>query len=121
MADNQEVQSTDFISILMEMRNGQVASDLSAKFNEVLMGVLESGGKGELTVTFLLAPAKMGMGGVVLEVEAEHKAKIKRPELKIGKSVFFVTKQGTLTREDPAQTAMFELQQEEQKKKERTN
>lgn len=106
---------TDFVNLIMEMRNGRVAQDLNNKFNEVLTGVLESGGKGELSVTFKLEPSRMGMGGVVLEVETEHKTKIKRPEVKIGSSVFFVGTDGNLTRDDPAQEAMFELQQVPQK------
>ena len=43
----------------------------------------------------------------MLEVETEHECKLKKPELAVGKAVFFVTKDGTLTRDDPAQEAMF--------------
>lgn len=99
---------TDFISLVMDMRSGAVAADLNAKLQEVLRAVLETAGKGELTVKFTITPSKLGMGGAVIEVETEHDIKIKRPELKVGKAVFFVTNEGDLTREDPAQTAMFE-------------
>lgn len=104
---------TDFVSLLVEMRNGQVASDLNMKFNEVLRAVLETAGKGELTVKFKISPGKLGFGGAVIEVETEHETKMKKPELNIGRSIFFVDKEGNLTREDPEQTAMFETARQE--------
>lgn len=108
MAEKQR-QQTDFMGVLASMRNGEVMRDLSEKFNEVLTGVLDTGGKGELTVTFKIEPAKLGMGGIVLEVSTEHKTKIKRPELQVGASTFFVGRDGRLTREDPHQTEMFAI------------
>lgn len=99
---------TDFLQLLVEMRSGQVAQDVNAKFNEVLAAVLETGGKGELTVKIKFAPSKLGMGGAVLEIETEHECKAKKPELAVGKAVFFVGRDGALTRDDPAQSAMFE-------------
>jgi len=95
----------------MDMRSGSVAQDINSKFNELVSAVLETGAKGELTVKLLVKPSKYAMGGAVVEVEAEHEVKSKVPELKVGKSVFFITKDGRMTREDPAQSAMFEQQE----------
>jgi hypothetical protein len=99
---------TDLLQIMLDMRNGQVAADCNQKFNEVLKAVLDTGGKGDLTIKLSIRPAKMGMGGAVIEVETEHECKLKKPELQVGRSTFFVTKEGDLTREDPDQVAMFE-------------
>ena len=99
---------TDLLKVLVEMRAGQVAADCNQKFSELLKAVLDTGQKGQMTLVLNLEPAKMGMGGVVLEVSAEHSIKLKKPELAIGEAVFFVTKQGDLTRDDPDQVAMFE-------------
>ena len=85
---------TDLVGLLMEMRGGRVAADCNEKFNEMLTGVLETGGKGEFTLKIKCEPSKMGIGGAVLEVETEHECKLKKPELRVGKSVFFVTKDG---------------------------
>lgn len=104
----------DLLNVILEMRGGQVASDISSKFDEVLKAVIETGGKGELTIKLKIQPSKMAMGGAVVEVETEHETKMKKPELAIGRSVFFVTKEGRLTRDDPAQTAMFEAAEEKQ-------
>jgi hypothetical protein len=97
----------NLLNALIEMRGGQVMADLDAKFNEVLSGVLATGGKGKLTVDLTVEPSKMAVGGMVLEVAIQHNAKMKIPELKIGRSAFFVTSAGDLSRDDPAQEAMF--------------
>ena len=106
---------TDLLQILLDMRNGAVAADCNAKFGDVLKAVIETGGKGELTIKLLVKPSKMGMGGAVIEVETEHECKMKKPELAIGRSVFFVTATGDLTRNDPAQDALFGAKVEEEK------
>lgn len=102
------MQRTDLLQILLDMRNGQVAADCNDKFNKVLAAVLETGGKGELTIKLFVRPSKMGMGGAVIEVETEHECKAKVPELAVGRSLFFVTKDGRLTRNDPDQETMFD-------------
>lgn len=110
------MQQNDLLAILLDMRSGQVAADCNSKFNEVLQAVLETGGKGELVIKLFIKPSKMGMGGTVVEVETTHECKAKSPELSIGRSVFFVTADGVLTRDDPAQTAMFVSEIQEVKK-----
>lgn len=97
----------DFVQNLIEMRGGKVALDLDQKFKEVVKAVVDSGGKGEMTVKFRIVPSKMAMGGAVVEVEIEHDVKMKKPELPVGRSTFFVDKEGNLSREDPDQAAMF--------------
>lgn len=108
----------DLLGILLDMRNGQVAADCNQKFKDVLDAVLETGGKGELTIKLFINPSKFAMGGAVVEVETEHECKAKRPELKVGKATFFVTKDGRLSREHPDQASMepiFERTKEEDK------
>lgn len=113
---------TDLVAILMEMRNGQVATDCNLKFNEVLKAVLDTGGKGELTIKLMLKPSKLGMGGAVIEVQASHECKLKKPELAVGSSYLFVTNEGMLTRDNPDQVAMFDEKAErrEMEKNDRT-
>jgi hypothetical protein len=55
------------------------------------------------------------MGGAVVEVETEHECKSKKPELKVGKAVFFVSKEGRLTREPPDQVGLFAVAEEVRK------
>jgi len=103
---------TDLLQVLLDMRSGQVATDCNLKFNEVLKSVLDTGGKGELTIKLFIKPSKMAMGGAVIEVETEHECKMKKPELAVGRSFFFVTKDGDLHRGDPDQMAMNDMQPE---------
>ena len=98
---------TDLLHVLLEMRGGQVASDLSKKFQDVLDGVLNNHGRGELQITLKVEPAKLGTGGVVLEVEMTHGTKLKVPEARLGRSVFFVGRDRTLSRSDPTQDELF--------------
>ena len=76
---------TDLLQVLLDMRSGAVAADCNEKFNEVL--------------------------AAVLEVQASHEIKTKKPELEIGKAFFFVAADGTLSRDNPAQSAMFQMDQ----------
>ncbi len=114
--DAEVSERNDLLSFLLDMRNGQVVCDINEKFNEVVKAVVETGGKGELTIKLLVNPSKFAMGGAVVEIEAEHTCKAKSPELKIGKAMFFVGKTGRLTREHPDQAGMFELDNPKQEK-----
>ncbi len=97
----------DLLNVLVEARSGGIIRDLNEKFNRVLTGVLETAGKGELVVKFSIEPAKQGFGGAVIEVDVTHDVKMKVPELKVGSAKFYVTKDGNLSRNDPAQEEMF--------------
>lgn len=99
---------TDLLQVLLDMRNGAVAQDCNLKFNEVLRAVIDTGGKGKLTINLLVSPGKRGTGGAVLEVETSHECKMTKPELTIGRTTFFVTEDGQLTRDDPRQVDMFQ-------------
>jgi hypothetical protein len=101
----------DILQVLMDMKSGAIAADINEKFTEVVTAVLTNAGKGELTLTLSVKPSRMGSGGVVLEVETTHECRLKKPDRDFGRSVFFVTKEGKLTREDPDQTNMFRVEE----------
>ena len=107
MAEEARPQS-DILSLLLDMRAGRVVQDINEKFNSVLAAVLDTGSKGSVTIELKIEPGQMGTGGMVLEVELSHSIKLKKPEHQIGKAIFFVNKEGVLTRDDPEQAAMFE-------------
>ena len=71
---------TDLLQVLLDMRSDAVAADCNKKFNQVLAAVLDTAGKGELTIKLMISPSKMGLGGAVLEVQASHEIKTKKPE-----------------------------------------
>lgn len=104
---------TDVIGILSELRSGQVISDINQKFRELSSAVLDTTGKGEMVIKLTVKPAKLAIGGKVIEVEIDYESKIKKPELAIGSSLFFVTDDGDLTRDIPGQMPLMERQMEE--------
>lgn len=108
---------TDILRLLFDMRNGEVAADIAKHFDELKKAVLETRGKGKLTIELAMEPSKCAIGGAVLEIKTEHSCKVKKPELMVGSAHFFVTHEGDLTREDPAQEAMFEEKQVGQEQK----
>lgn len=107
---------TDLMAVLTEMRSGQVITDCNRKFNELLAAVYETQKKGVITIKVHVKPSKLAIGGGVIEVEAEHDCTITKPELPVGRSLFFVAQNGQLTRDDPAQSDMFNLTEEEIKR-----
>jgi hypothetical protein len=98
---------TDILALLFDMRNGEVARDIATHFDELKKAVLDTRGKGKLTIELFMEPRKCAIGGAVIEIKTDHTFKVKKPELAVGSAHFFVTAEGELTRDDPAQEAMF--------------
>lgn len=101
----------DFVSTVMEMRNGKVAADISDKFNELIAAVLDTGGGGKIAITFDVKPSRADMQhGGVKEVTMSHSVKLTKPERPIGDAIFFITPDGSLSRTDPEQMEMFSVE-----------
>jgi hypothetical protein len=96
------------MSVVMEMRNGAAAMDCSKKFNELLQSILETRKGGKLTLTVTVKPATLRKDGSVGELDLAHNCSIAKPELEQGRSIFFVTQDGRVTRSDPNQLGFFE-------------
>ncbi len=99
---------TDLIHVLMDMRSGAVASELSKEFNELIEAILTTGRGGSFTLSLDVAPSKVSMAEGILEMKLSHKSSMKKPKQDVGESHFFVTRQGGLTRHDPSQMSMEE-------------
>ncbi len=103
---------TDFLSVIGDMRNGDVLVDCSKKLGELLDAINRTSGKGKFILTLDIKPGRVDMGRVT-EIEIEHSIKLNVPEAKPGVSIFFVSKDQKLTRNDPRQTEMTEMYEEE--------
>ncbi len=106
------MENVDFVAVLLEMRNGKVATDVSKKMNELIDSIKETGKAGKLTLTLSLRPSKADLHEGVKEISITHECKLAKPEKPIGPSVFFVDHEGGLTRTDPDQQQLFEEQKE---------
>jgi hypothetical protein len=85
---------------LRELRGGRTLEDLADNVAEIVRAVRATGKTGELTIKLKFKPPKAG-GASYLMVEDSFKATV--PKLDHGDTVFFHTKDGGLTRQDPSQ------------------
>jgi hypothetical protein len=91
-----------FEHILMEMRNGRVAEQLTDAWAELIADVHHTGKPGSMTVVFSVKPS--GENG--MEIGAKVATKPPKPET--GASFFYIDLEGNLTRTDTRQRDMFE-------------
>jgi len=89
------------MDFLREHRGGLTHDELSDKLQELVAAVGEEGKSGTLTVVFSLKPLAKGDG-----IEVGSEIKIKPPKQTPGTSIFFVTAENNLARQDPRQQAM---------------
>ena len=104
---------TDFVKTLIELRNGAVALEGSEKLTEVLKAVMETGKKGKLALAIEITPSKVSFGRGVTEVELVAKYVTIEPAHDPAKTTFFTGEDGSLSRDDPNQVAMFAHEHEE--------
>lgn len=87
-----------FVKMITEFRRGELEADLSARLVEVLEGLRDHGGAGEVSLALKIKRDKHGM------VVVDAKVKSVVPRRAVGSSAYFMTADGELTRSDPNQT-----------------
>jgi hypothetical protein len=93
--------SRPFADLMREHRNGVTHDELSDALQELVSAVSEEGKGGTLTLTISVKPLGKHDG-----VEVGADIKVKAPKPKIGVSVFFVSPENNLVRQDPRQATM---------------
>ena len=101
-----EKQENNIIHTMLGLRQGALAS-INQKWNDVVTAVLNTGGKGELTLKLTIEPSRRLPGGLIVKVQARQDCKVKVPELETGSSVFFIS-DGLLTKDDPTRDELFQ-------------
>lgn len=86
-----------FIDTLREIEYGHLLEELAASQKEVIDAVMLTGKKGAITITLSYTPEGDGQ----ITAVADLKAKV--PQLPRGKTLFFVTPERNLSRQDPRQ------------------
>lgn len=109
MSEDIPTDQAEFASFLVNFNRGRTHDELTARMAEVSAAVAETGKAGSLTLTIKITPAK-GVDGMVL-VEDDVKAKV--PQLSRPAAMFYVTDDGTLSENHPAQLGMFSVQGEQ--------
>lgn len=89
-----------FMDLLREQRGGRLHDDLSDRMQELVAAVAEERKQGTMTIILTVTPK--GDGSVVVS----DKVTLKTPEPQRGESIFFVTPDNNLERQDPRQKAL---------------
>ena len=106
--------STDFVQTLVVLNRGKTLIDASRELQAVLDAVIETRKKGSLTIKFDITPKGFDRDtGRTNQVDIDPSISSKIPRHDQTPSVFFVKEDNTLTRDDPAQTALFEGDEDE--------
>jgi hypothetical protein len=91
------IDGKPFSDVLGEIEGGQFLRDITAELRRVTNAVSETRKPGSLKLAFKITPT----GRASVEIDAKFDAAI--PEHDRPATVFFVTPEGTLMRNDPAQ------------------
>lgn len=111
MDDNVPTDQGEFASFLVNFNRGRTHDELTARMAEVSAAVAATGKAGSLTLTIKITPAK-GVDGMVV-VDDDVKAKV--PQLARPAAMYYVTDEGALSENHPAQLGMFSVQGEQQR------
>lgn len=111
MSDDIPTDQGEFASFLVNFNRGRTHDELTARMAEVSAAVAATGKAGSLTLTIKITPAK-GVDGMVV-VDDDVKAKV--PQLARPAAMYYVTDEGALSENHPAQLGMFSVQGEQQR------
>lgn len=103
-----------FASVLQEIQQGVAHDELSVAFRDLILAVEETGKGGKLTFTLDVKPLKSGDG--VLVLTPAHAVKLPQHDRKA--SLFYATKNGNVTKDNPNQLDFDSLKVVEGKKSE---
>lgn len=106
MSDNNDPSDIDFTDFLADLDRGRVAQELGDKLLEVIEAVRETHKAGHLT---LKITSGWDRKADMLRVGTQIASKV--PQLDRAESLFFVTKDGKPTKQDPRQLALIEANQ----------
>ena len=91
-----------FIDILSQIRGGAALSDAARDLQELVQAVRDTGKSGKLSFSITVEPDKADEGVVTLLPDIT----LKLPKKARAKGIFYMDKNGNLTREDPRQIEM---------------
>ena len=104
----QQRDAADFLGTLVVLNRGKTVIDCSRELQTVLDAVVETRKKGSLTIKLVVTPEGFDREtGRTNQVDIDPSIESKVPRHDQTPSVFFVTEDNKLTRDDPAQEALF--------------
>ncbi len=107
-AQQADTVSIDALAVLQGLRKGRMLHELSEKLEELTTAIRENNKKGTLTVKLSIDPLERGdadgMGAISVVIRDE--ISINKPEPKRADTIFFASRNGSLTRNNPDQLEM---------------
>ncbi|MFC9847759.1 hypothetical protein ACFWFF_01415 [Streptomyces sp. NPDC060223] len=102
-----EAQPAEFAAFIVQHVGGRAHEEISAEMHALLAAVNEHGKKGQLVIKLTVEPPKGHIDGdpVVISIDSELKA----PKASGTPSLYFVDPEGNASRNDPRQTAAFDV------------
>ena len=94
-----------FVDTLRDIEFGTLLEELAVVQKDVIDAVMEPNKGGEITIKLAYKPE--GQGQLTIAADIKHKA----PKLPRGKSLFFVTPERNLSRQNPRQQELDGLRQ----------
>lgn len=103
--------AADIIGTLADLDRGRFAIDCGRELGELTAAVRNTAKKGSLLIRLEITPGGL-RDGRVHQVEVKPSVSIVRPKNDTKSTIFFITEEAQLVREDPEQLEMFEEQRE---------
>lgn len=100
--------AADFLGTLVVLNRGKTVIDASRELQQVIDAIIATNKKGSITIKLEISPSGWKEGtGRANQVDIDPDITSKVPRHDQGKSIFFVTEDNKLTRDDPEQEALF--------------
>jgi hypothetical protein len=97
----------DFLTVMAELTRGRFIIECQRQLEDCTEAVVRTGKKGKITITLDVEISGRNKEGRVNQLDIVPAVTLKEPLPNQGASIFFVTEENKLTREDPDQLAMF--------------
>lgn len=101
----------NIIETLIVMNRGNFVIECGREMQELTDSIIDTGGKGSLVIKLEVTPSGL-KDGRISQVDISPSIDIKKPKHDQGKSIFFVTSDNKLVRDDPSQE-QFEFDEKE--------
>jgi hypothetical protein len=92
----------NIIETLIVMNRGNFIIECGREMQELTDAIIDTGGKGSLVIKLEVTPSGL-KDGRISQVDISPSIDIKKPKHDQGKSIFFVTADNKLVRDDPDQ------------------
>ena len=92
-------KATEFAAVLLSLDDGATHSELTESLRDLVARVRDTGKTGTLTLTITVAPR----AGTRNQIDVKDEIKLKLPEFARAASIFFVTEENEVSRQDPNQ------------------